>query len=371
MRIGVPAETKDQEYRVGLVPDGVRSLVSAGHEVLVERGAGLGSGLTDAAYEAAGATLVATSEAWTQPELIIKVKEPNPKELTWLHEGQTLFAYLHLAANSALVQRLREAGVIAIAYETMEHADGTLPLLAPMSEVAGRLATQIGVSLLQKDRGGKGVLVGGIPGVPRGKITVLGAGIVGINAVRVAKALGATVDVLDIDARRLSYIYDLFGGQLNTLYSTRTNIERSVATSDLVIGAVYLRGRSAPKLVTRGMIASMEPGSVVLDVAVDQGGCMETTRETSHSNPTYVVHGVTHYGVPNIPGAVPRTSTFALTNMTLHYLEILAAHGVKKAVQSDPVLASGVNIWKGKLTCLGVAESLALPYSPLASVLAE
>lgn len=369
MRVGVPAETKDQEYRVGLVPDGVRSLVSSGHEVLVERCAGLGSGISDAAYAAAGATLVSAQEAWSRPDLVVKVKEPDAKELAWMHEGQTLFAYLHLAANAALVQRLRDAGVIAIGYETMEHADGTLPLLAPMSEVAGRLATQIGVSLLQKDRGGKGVLIGGIPGVPRGKITVLGAGIVGVNAVRMAMALGATVDVLDIDTKRLGCLCDLFGGQLNALYSTRANIERSVATSDLVIGAVYLSGRSAPKLVTRNMIASMEPGSVVLDVAVDQGGCMETTRETSHSNPTYVVHDVIHYGVPNIPGAVPRTSTFALTNVTLPYLEKLAAQGVEKAVSSDSVLASGVNLWRGDVTCLGVAESLGLPHTPLEKVL--
>ena len=271
MRIGVPRETKDLEFRVGMLPDGARALVDAGHEVLVEHAAGEGSGVSDEAFAAAGARLADTEEVWSAPELIVKVKEPNPSEVSRLHAGQVLFTYLHLAAAPDLLQSLLEADVIAIGYETIQQPEGSFPVLAPMSEVAGRLATQIGVGLLQKDRGGKGLLVGGVPGVMRGRVVVLGGGTVGINAVRVAHALGAEVDVLDVDLKRLSYIYDLFRGDLNTLYSNRANVRQAVERSDLLIGAVYQPGRRAPTLVTEEMVASMEPGSVIVDVAVDQG----------------------------------------------------------------------------------------------------
>ncbi|MDX1649360.1 MAG: alanine dehydrogenase [Myxococcota bacterium] len=365
MRIGVPRETKDQEFRVGLTPDGARVLVGDGHDLCVERGAGEGSGFRDAEYEAAGARLSGPDDAWSA-DLVVKVKEPNPQEVKRLREGQVLFTYLHLAAAPDLTRALLDAGVVGIAYETIRSADGSFPVLAPMSEVAGRLATQIGVTLLQKTRGGKGLLVGGVPGVTRGRVTVIGAGIVGINAVRVAHALGADVDVLDVDLRRLSYVYDIFHGSLNTLYSNRANLERSVAESDLVVGAVYVSGQRAPTLVTEAMVRSMERGSVVVDVAVDQGGCIETIHPTTHSDPTYEVHGVIHYGVANMPGAVPRTSTFALTNVTLSYVEAIAALGVEEALRQDPVLREGANVWRGELVCPGVAESLDLPLAPLA-----
>jgi alanine dehydrogenase len=365
VRIGVPRETKDQEFRVGLTPDGVRVLVAEGHELLVERDAGAGSGFFDAGYVEAGARLVDASEAWAEPDMIVKVKEPNPREVEYLRPGQVLFTYLHLAAAPELTRALLEKQVVGIAYETIRNSDGTFPVLAPMSEVAGRLATQIGVTLLQKTRGGKGLLVGGVPGVTRGRITVIGAGIVGINAVRVAHALGADVDVLDVDLKRLTYLYDIFQGGLNTLYSNRANLERSVAESDLVVGAVYVSGRRAPTLVTEAMVRSMEPGSVVVDVAVDQGGCIETIHPTTHTEPTYEVHGVIHYGVANMPGAVPRTSTFALTNVTLHFVEAIAELGVEEALRRDPVLREGANVWWGELVCPGVAESLGLPLASL------
>jgi alanine dehydrogenase len=365
MRIGVPRETKDQEFRVGLVPDGARLLSEDGHEVLVERGAGAGSGFADEAYRAAGARLVGAEEAWSSPDLIVKVKEPNPREARFLRPGQVLFAYLHLAAAPELARSLLDAGVIAIAYETIRTSDGAFPVLAPMSEVAGRLATQIGATLLQRNVGGKGLLVGGVPGVPRGRVCVIGAGIVGINAVRVAHALGAEVDVLDVELKRLAYVYDVFHGELNTLYSNRANLERSVLQADVVIGAVYVHGRRAPLLVREKTVAAMEPGSVIVDVAVDQGGCVETIRPTTHSQPTYVLHDVIHYGVANMPGAVPRTSTFALTNTTLPYVEKIAALGAEEAVRRDGALAEGANVWRGELVCQGVGESLGLPWRAL------
>ena len=369
MKIGVPKETKDHEYRVGLTPDGARQLVGDGHAVLVESGAGIGSGFADEDYARAGARLVETEEAWRAPDLVVKVKEPNAGEVERLRAGQTLFAYLHLAPDRTLTEALLAAEVRAIAYETIQLPDGTFPVLAPMSEVAGRLAIQIGVTLLQKDRGGKGLLIGGVPGVPRGRVTVVGAGIVGINAVRVAHALGAEVTVLDVDLRRLTYLYDLFQGELSTLFSNRSNVERAVAESDLLVGAVYLRGRRAPRIVTEKMVKSMQPGSVIADVAVDQGGCIETIRPTTHSAPTYTVHEVIHYGVANMPGAVARTSTFALTNTTLPYLERIAEHGVEAAVRADPSLALGVNTWGGALVCEGVAEAHGLPCRALEDVL--
>jgi alanine dehydrogenase len=369
MKIGVPRETKVMELRVGLVPDGARELVEAGHEVLVERGAGEGSGFSDAAYAAAGARPVDTDEAWSGADLVVKVKEPQPDEVDRLRRGQTLFTYLHLAAAPELARALCDADVVAIAYETIQSPDGTFPVLAPMSEVAGRLAVQIGVNLLQRDRGGKGLLLGGVPGVLRGRVSVIGAGTVGINAVRVALALGAEVDVIDVDLRRLAYLYDIFHGEPNTLYSNPSNIGRSVRAADLVIGAVYLRGRRAPVLVSEAMVASMEPGSVVADVAVDQGGCVETIRPTTLAEPTYLKHGVIHYGVANMPGAVPRTSTLALTNTTLPFVERMAALGVREALLRDPVLARGVNVWRGQVVCDGVADAAGVPHRALEELL--
>ncbi len=369
MRIGVPRETKDREFRVGLSPDGAAALVKAGHEVWIERGAGLGSGFPDEAFADAGARLAETEQVWSEPDLVVKVKEPNSAEVERLRSGQTLFTYLHLAAAPELTGALCAADVYAIAYETVQNPDGSFPILAPMSEVAGRLAVQIGVSLLQKDRGGKGLLPGGVPGVMRGRVTVLGAGTVGINAVRVAHALGTEVDVLDIDLKRLTYVYDIFRGNLNTLYSNPANVQRSVIASDLVIGAVYSPGRRAPTIVTEAMVEKMEPGSVIIDVAVDQGGCVETIRPTTHANPTFLVHDVIHYGVANMPGAVPRTSTFALTNTTLPFVEQIAARGVEAAVAADPALRLGANVWRGEITCEGVAESLGLPLRSLDAIL--
>jgi len=371
MRIGVPRETKDHETRVGLTPDGVRLLSGRRHEVLVERSAGAGSGFGDEQYAQAGARLVDVEEVWSAPELVVKVKEPNPAEVARLHAGQTLYAYLHLAPNESLTKALLAAGVIAIAYETIQYPDGTFPVLAPMSEVAGRLAIQVGVTYLQKDRGGKGLLIGGVPGVPRGRVTVVGAGIVGINAVGVAHALGAEVTVLDVDLRRLTYLYQLFHGEIGTLYSNHVNLERAVAESDLLVGAVYLRGRRAPRLVSEAMVETMEAGSVIADVAVDQGGCIETIHPTTHSDPVYRVHDVIHYGVANMPAAVPRTSTFALVNTTLPYLEHMAEQGVAAALANDPALALGANVWKGEVVCEGVAEAHGLPLRGLADALGE
>jgi alanine dehydrogenase len=369
MKIGVPRESKDQEARVGIVPAGAAALRDAGHEVLVERGAGRGSGFPDEQYARAGAGLADAEEVWSAPDLIVKVKEPNPREVGWLRPGQVLFTYLHLAAAPELARALAAADVIAIGYETIQEPDGSFPVLAPMSEVAGRLAVQIGVRLLQKDQGGKGLLLGGVPGVMRGRVTVIGAGTVGINAVRVAHALGAEVYVLDVDLKRLSYLYDIFHGDLNTLYSNAPNLERAVRGSDLLVGAVYVRGRRAPLLVSEKMVTSMEAGSVVVDVAVDQGGCIETIRPTTHSDPTYVAHDVIHYGVANMPGAVPRTSTFALTNVTFSYVLALASQGAQAAVAQSPALALGVNLWRGQVVCDGVAEALGVPARPLATVL--
>jgi alanine dehydrogenase len=365
MRIGIPRETKTMEYRVGLVPDAVRVLCRAGHQVLVEREAGLGSGFSDASFAEAGAALTSREETWSQPDMIVKVKEPQPDEIAFLRRGQVLFTYLHLAADPTLARALLDAGVIGIAYETIQADDGTFPVLAPMSEVAGRLAVQVGVGLLQRDRGGKGLLLGGVPGVMRGKVSVLGGGIVGINAVRVAHALGAEVDVLDIDLRRLTYLYDIFHGELNTLYASAAAIERSVLTSDLLVGAVYVSGRRAPVLVPESMVARMEAGSVIVDVAVDQGGCVETIHPTTHADPVYRVHDVIHYGVANMPGAVPRTATLALTNTTVPFVERIAAQGIEAAVRADGALALGANLWRGELVHRGVAESLGLPYAPL------
>ena len=357
MRIGVPSESKVMEFRVGMVPDSVTSLARDGHEIWIETGAGQGSGFRDEDYEQVGARIVSREQAWSEPELVVKVKEPRADEIALMRSGQVLFTYLHLAADRALTQQLCDAGVIALAYETIQNPDGSFPVLAPMSEVAGRLATQIGVGLLQKDRGGKGVLLGGVPGVARGRVAVIGAGTVGINAARVAHALGAEVDIFDIDLKRLTYLYDIFNGELSTLYADTANIERSVVQADLVVGAVYVNGRRAPTLVTEDMVRRMTPGSVIVDVAVDQGGCVETIHPTTHADPTYLVHDVIHYGVANMPGAVPQTSTRALTNTTLPFVKKIASEGVEAAVRESPALTLGANVWCGCVVHEGVAAS--------------
>lgn len=363
MRIGIPRETKTMEFRVGLTPDALRSIAASGHELWVESGAGLGSGYPDAAFEQVGAMIVERAKLWQESELIVKVKEPQSDEVRWLREGQVLFTYLHLAADPELARSLLESRVKAIAYETIRNRDGSFPVLAPMSEVAGRLASQIGVGLLQKDRGGKGLLLGGVPGVGRGRVAVLGGGTVGINAARVAHALGAEVDVFDIDLKRLTYLYDIFHGEISTLYANPASIERAVTRADLVVGGVYVNGRRAPTLVSAEMISKMEPGSVIVDVAVDQGGCIETIRPTTHADPTYEVNSVVHYGVANMPGAVPRTSTSALSNTTAPFVEKIAALGIDEAVRVDTALAQGANVWDGELVHEGVAESLGIPYA--------
>jgi alanine dehydrogenase len=369
MRIGVVRESKDQEFRVGLVPDGAATLAQMGHEVLVEGGAGHGSGFGDDLYRDAGARIVGRDEAWSEPDLVVRVKEPTLEEIRLLRAGQVLFTYLHLAAAPETAAALAARDVIAIGYETIREPDGSFPVLAPMSEVAGRLAVQIGVTLLHRNQGGKGLLLGGVPGVMRGRVAVIGAGTVGINAVRTARALGAEVYVLDVDLKRLAYLYDVFQGELNTIFSNQANLARVVRGSDLVVGAVYVSGRRTPTLVTDAMVASMEPGSVVVDVAVDQGGCIETIRPTTHSAPTYRVHDVIHYGVTNMPGAVPRTSTSALTNTTFPYVCAIAEEGLEAALRADPALALGVNLWRGEVVCEGVADAMGVPCRSLADLL--
>ena len=358
MRIGVPTEVMIHEYRVGMVPAGVRALVEAKHQVRVQAGAGTGSGIRDEEFRAAGATIVPDARAiYTESDLIVKVKGPAVGEASLLGPGCILFCFLHLAPLPEITRILLERRVSAIAYETVQLADGSLPLLAPMSEVAGRLAIQVGIHCLQREQGGRGILLGGVPGVARGKVTVIGAGTVGINAVRVAHALGAEVDVLDVSLPRLTYLYDIFSGGISTLISNASNLERSVEEADLVIGAVLIPGARAPRLVSASMVKRMRPGSVIVDVSVDQGGCIETIRPTTHADPTYTVDGVVHYGVPNMPGAVPRTSTFALTNTTLPYILKVASAPLGEVAAEDPALRRGINTHGGKITCRGVAEA--------------
>jgi alanine dehydrogenase len=363
MKIGVLRETKDRELRVALLPAGARMLAEAGHEVCVESGAGEGSGYPDEAYERVGAAILKSAgEVIEAADIVAKVKEPTPGEIAAMRPGQVLFDFLHLAAEPALARAMLERGVIAIGYESVQLDDGSLPLLVPMSEVAGRLAVQIGAHYLQADQGGSGVLLGGVPGVPRGRVTVIGAGIVGTAAVRMAVGLGAEVSVLDVDQRRLSHLYDIYHGGISTLYSNMVNLEQTVLEADIVVGAVLLPGGArAPVLVSRGMVAAMRPGSVIVDVAVDQGGCVETIRTTSHSRPTYVADGVTHYGVPNMPGAVPRTSTLALTSATFPYLYEMCSRGPLEALRANRTLARGVNCYRGAVTLRGVADVLGVP----------
>ena len=342
MQIGVPKETKDREFRVGLSPDSVRVLSDRGHGVFVETMAGVGSGFSDRDYQRSGATIVAEAkDAWNR-ELVVKVKEPLADEYQFIRSGQLLFTYLHLAANKPLTERLIDSGVTAIAYETVE-VNRTLPLLAPMSVIAGRLSVQFGARFLERQQGGRGVLLGGIPGVSPGKVTILGGGVVGTEAAKIAVGMGAKVQIFEINLERLSYLETLFGSRVELLYSNAAAIEAAVLDADLLIGAVLIPGKKAPTLVNRSLVAKMRPGSVIVDVAVDQGGCIETLRPTSHSQPTYIESGVVHYGVPNMPGAVPWTATQALNNSTLPYVIKLADLGIK-ALENDPSLAMGLNV---------------------------
>ncbi|MBW2051013.1 MAG: alanine dehydrogenase [Deltaproteobacteria bacterium] len=359
MIIGVPKEIKNSEFRVGMVPSGVRVLTDAGHQVLVQESGGLGSGLTDGEYVRAGAVLLSTAlEVYTRAEMIVKVKEPQPEEYPLLRENQILFTYLHLAPAPELTQSLIDSRCIGVAYETIQLEDGSLPLLMPMSEVAGRLAPQIGAHYLENVYGGCGVLLSGVPGVQRGKVTIVGGGVVGTNAAKIAVGLGAEVYILDINHQRMAALDDLFGNTVNTVMATHENIASLVSMSYLVIGAVLIPGAKAPALVTREMVSNMLSGSVIVDVAIDQGGCVETSRPTSHQDPVFVVDGVIHYCVANIPGMVARTSTFALNNVTLPYALEIANKGIERAVKENRALARGINLYKGNITCPGVAEPM-------------
>lgn len=370
MLIGVPKEIKKSEFRVGMSPNSVHELVAHGHSVIVESSAGAGIECSDSYYQAAGAEIVTSAEAvFKRAEMIVKVKEPQPQECGWLREDQILFTYLHLAADFAQTKQLMKSGCIAIAYETVTDAQGGLPLLAPMSEVAGRLSIQVGAHTLEKINGGRGILLGGVPGVEQGNVLIIGGGVVGTNAARMAMGKEARVTVLDKSLKRLQELDFQFGSRISTIFATRAAIAEELKQADLVIGAVLVPGRSAPKLVTHDMLSTMRPGSVMVDVAIDQGGCFETSKATTHDNPVYVVDGIVHYCVANMPGAVPRTSAFALNNATLPFVLALADKGVKKALTSDPHLLNGLNVYKGKITYAAVAESLGLEYTPAKEVL--
>lgn len=369
MVIGCVKEILTQEYRVGLTPAGAKELIADGHEVLIERGAGLGSNFSDEAYAPLGVRFGTAEEVWRHSDMIIKVKQPLKSEFPYLREDQILFTYLHLAAHEDLTHRLVEAKTPSIAYETIKSPDGRLPLLAPMSEVAGRLAVQAGATLLQQNNGGKGILIGGVPGVKPAEVVVIGGGFSGKSAVKVAYGMGAHVTVLDRKADVLRWFDDAYSGAVKTLWSNSFNIEGAVTSADLVIGTVLIPGAAAPKLVTREMLSKMEKGSVAVDVAVDQGGCFETTRPTTYDEPTYVEEGVIHYCVANMPGGTPYTSTIALTSQTLPYIQKLAKGDLKGVLSSDTGLALGVNTFEGKVTCEGVAEAWKLPYTPLERLL--
>ncbi|WP_127715753.1 alanine dehydrogenase [Halobacteriovorax sp. HLS] len=366
MKIGVPKEIKNNENRVGLVPGGVRQLVHDGNEVFVETNAGYGIGISDQEYIDAGATILPSlEEVFEKSTMIIKVKEPQPREIACLKPHHILYTYLHLAADPEQTIGLMKSGSTCIAYETIQPADGSLPLLTPMSEVAGRMATQIGAAYLQIDHGGKGILLGGVPGTRRARVTVIGCGIAGTNSIKMAMGMGADVTAIDLSTRRLAELDDLFDNRITTLFSNMDNIEKTVIASDLVIGAVLVPGAKAPKLVTREMISKMEKGSVVVDIAVDQGGCIETCKPTTHQDPTFEIDGVVHYCVANMPGAVARTSTYALTNVTLKYARMIASMGVDEAARRDPAFKKGINVHHGNLVYKQVAEDLDLPYTEL------
>ena len=369
MIVGVPTEVKTREYRVGMIPAGARMLTSRGHKVLVQQGAGLGSGLADDAYKAAGAEIIGgADEVWKRADMIFKVKEPLPEEYPRMREGQILYTYLHLAAAPQLAQELVKRGVTGVAYETIELDDGRLPLLQPMSAVAGRMAIQVAATYLEKEKGGKGILLGGVPGVRRGRVAIIGGGVVGQHAARMAIGLGAMVNILDINNDTLAYVDDIYQGRVNTLYSDPLSIEESVVRADVVVGAVLVTGAKAPRLVTEEMIKKMEPGSVIVDVAVDQGGCIETCHPTTHDDPTFTVHGVIHYCVANMPGAVARTSTFALNNATLSYGVRIADQGIVAAAAADRHLAKGINTYKGKITHKAVAAAVNADFVPFPSL---
>jgi alanine dehydrogenase len=368
MRIGVPREIKVHEYRVGLVPAGVRELVAAGHEVMVETGAGAGIGVDDAQYKAAGAAIAAkAAEVFARADMVVKVKEPQPVECEMLRSGQVLFTYLHLAADPLQAKGLMKSGATAIAYETVTAPNGSLPLLTPMSEVAGRMSIQVGAASLQKANGGFGVLLGGVPGVQPAKVVILGGGVAGTHAAEIAVGMRADVTVVDRSVNRLRELSALFGSTLRTAYSTTETIERLVRDADLVVGAVLVAGAAAPKLVTRAMLKTMKPGAVLVDISIDQGGCFETSKATTHADPTFVVDGIIHYCVANMPGAVPRTSTFALTNATLPYVRALADFGWQAAFKRDPGLAAGLNVHAGQITHPVVARDLGFEAHPVAA----
>jgi alanine dehydrogenase len=372
MLVGVPKEVKTHEYRVGLVPGSVRELVHHGHRVIVESGAGAGTGFDDAAYDRAGAEIVPrAADVFAGAEMIVKVKEPQPEEVRLLRRDQILFTYLHLAADRSLTQNLLHSGAVAIAYETVTDAGGGLPLLAPMSEVAGRMSVQVGAHCLEKEQGGMGILLGGVPGVAAGKVVILGGGVAGTNAARMAMGLEAHVTVIDRSLPRLYQLDMQFGSQLHTLFSTVDTIEREVISADLVIGAVLVQGGAAPKLVRRELVRAMKPGSVIVDISIDQGGCIETSRPTTHAEPTFVEEGVVHYCVTNMPGAVARTSAVALNNATLPFVLAIANSGWRRAAIEDPHLRNGINTCRGLLTHSAVARDLALPLTSAERALSE
>lgn len=369
--IGVPKEIKSNENRVGMTPVGVGAMVEAGHTVLVEKTAGQGSGFSDEAYIETGAEMLATAEeVYERADMIVKVKEPLPPEYDLMRPDQILFTYLHLAAEPELTKALMKNKVKAIAYETIELSDGSLPLLTPMSEVAGRMATQIGAQMLEKHNGGRGVLLGGIPGVLPARVVIIGGGVVGTNSAKIALGMGAQVTILDISADRLRYLDDIFGARIQTLMSNPVNLFEAAREADLLIGAVLLPGAKAPCLITADMVKAMKEGAVIVDVAIDQGGCVETIdRVTTHAEPTYEKHGVVHYSVANMPGAVPRTSTLGLTNVTLPYALRIAEKGVEASCKEDPALAKGVNVYGGHVVYKPVAEAVDVPYKPLSEVM--
>lgn len=366
MKIGCVKEIKNNEFRVGLTPDNVKSYANAGHTVYIEKGAGLGSGFTDEEYAASGAVMIDTAkEVWDTVEMMVKVKEPLEEEYKFFHKDLILYTYLHLAADRPLTDALLDAGVKGVAYETLIERNNTIPLLAPMSQIAGRLSIQEGAKYLEKPFGGSGMLLSGVPGTPKAKVVILGAGNVGTNACKIAVGMGADVSILDINLERLAYLDDIFGARIQTLYSTDVAIEKAVSEADLVIGSILIPGKAAPKVMKKAYLKNMKPGSVIVDVAVDQGGCCETTKVTYHDNPTFIVDGVVHYCVGNMPGAVPRTSTIALTNATLKYGLQIAGKGLETACKDNDVIYSGINTYDGKLTCKNVADSFEMDYSDI------
>lgn len=366
MKIGCVKEIKNNEFRVGMTPDNVKSYTNAGHIVYIEKGAGEGSSFTDEEYKASGAVLMDTAkEIWDTCEMMIKVKEPLKEEYQYFHKDLILYTYLHLAADRPLTDALLQAGVKGVAYETLMERNGSIPLLAPMSQIAGRLSVQEGAKYLEKPFGGKGMLLSGVPGTPKAKVVILGAGNVGTNACKIAVGMGANVTIFDINLERLAYLDDIFGARIQTMYSTDAAIENAVKDADLVIGCVLIPGKAAPKVMKKEYLKEMKPGSVIVDVAVDQGGCCETTKVTYHDNPTFVVDGIVHYCVGNMPGAVPRTSTIALTNATLKYGLQIAGKGLENACKENDVIYSGINTYAGKLTCKNVADSFHVEHTEI------